>query len=171
MKGHLLSRDTFARHGLVFNCKCPVIRGHLPNMANGQANHKIFLLLPGRRGQFASCENLLNVNFYSPNADFIDLTQNSLCGSAWMVEAKREAMHELCFSALESVHRQTMLIAEFVNRFQLSFSIFDRSLPFCRKNGIQKKTFTLKQRVEVMKVLDSGFPCKDVTLRFLCGKS
>ena len=29
-KGHLLSCDTFAWHGLVLNCKSPVIRGCLP---------------------------------------------------------------------------------------------------------------------------------------------
>ena len=81
MKGQLLSRDAFARHRLVFNCKCPVIRGHLPNMDGGQANHKIFHPLPGIRGQFASCEYPL-INFYSSGADFIDLAWNLPCGSA-----------------------------------------------------------------------------------------
>ena len=40
MKRHL-SWDIFTRHGYVLNCKCPVIRGHLPNADIRRANHKI----------------------------------------------------------------------------------------------------------------------------------
>ena len=42
----------FAWHGLVFNCQCPLIWGHQPNVDRGQANYKIFHPLPGVRGQF-----------------------------------------------------------------------------------------------------------------------
>ena len=80
MKGHLLSRDTFTHHRLIFNHKCPVIRVHLLNADSRQANHNIFCPLPGLRRQFASCEFPVNINFYSGSADFIDLLQNSLCG-------------------------------------------------------------------------------------------
>ena len=34
-KGLLLSWDTLARYGMVFNCKHAVIRGHLPNTDSG----------------------------------------------------------------------------------------------------------------------------------------
>ena len=94
MKGHLLSWDTFAQHGLVFNCKRPVIRGHLPNALSRQANHDTFHPLPGVRGQIASCEYLLIINFYSASADFTDLAQNSLGDSARMVDAELEVMCE-----------------------------------------------------------------------------
>ena len=79
-KGHLLSWDTFALHRLVFSHKRPVIRGHLPNVDRGQANHKIFCLLCGMRGQLASFEYSLNINFCACNAHFIDLARNLLCG-------------------------------------------------------------------------------------------
>ena len=62
-KRTLLSWDTFVWHGFVFNCKFPVIRGHLLNADSGQANHRIFHPLPSVRGQFASCEYPLIVNF------------------------------------------------------------------------------------------------------------
>ena len=93
----------FAWHGLVFNCKHPVIRGHLPNANRGQTNREISHVLPGMRGQFAICEYLLNINFYSSSADFIDLAGNSPCGSGRMVKVEPEAMHECCFSTLKSI--------------------------------------------------------------------
>ena len=95
MKGHLLSWDTFAQHGLVFNFfKRPAIRGYLPDADSGQEDHEIFHPLPGVRGQSASCEYPLITDFYSPAADFIDLAWNLPCGSAQIVEAELGAMHE-----------------------------------------------------------------------------
>ena len=105
-KGHLLSWDTFAWHGLVINCKCPVIREQLSNMDRGYANHKIFCLLFGMRGQFASCEYPLNINFNSEKADFIDLARNLLCGSAQNGRggAGSNTWALICFPTTESVH-------------------------------------------------------------------
>ena len=77
---------------LVFNCKRPAIRGHLLDADRGQGNHEIFHPLPGI--QFANCKYPLNIDFYSHSADFIDLAQNLPCGSARIVEAELEAMHE-----------------------------------------------------------------------------
>ena len=71
-----------------------MIRGHLLNVDSGQANHKMFHLLPGVRGQFVSCQYPFNVYFYLPIADFIDPAWNSPCGSAQMVEVGPEEMHE-----------------------------------------------------------------------------
>ena len=58
-------------------------------MDSGQANYKIVCPLPGRWGQFASCEYPLNINFCSCSAGFIDLAWN-----LQMVEAEPEAVHE-----------------------------------------------------------------------------
>ena len=93
-------RRTFARHGLVFNCRRPVIRGHLLNADWGQTNPQSFCLLAGVRGQFASCEYPLNINLYSDSTDLTDLARNSPCVSARMVEAEQEAMrkHDLFFN-------------------------------------------------------------------------
>ena len=63
-----------------------------------------------------------------------------------------------------------MLMVEFADRFQYSFNIFDQSLPLCQKNSTQKKKSSLQQRVQDMKVLDSGGSCRDVMLKFECGK-
>ena len=49
------------------------------------------------------------------------------------------------------------------------FSVIDQSLLLYEKNGTQKKF--LEQKVQVMKVLDSGRSCTDVVLAFRCGKS
>ena len=45
-------------------------------------------------GTVSSHEYPLNIDLYSHSADFIDLAQNSPCGSAQMVEAELEAIHE-----------------------------------------------------------------------------
>ena len=92
-KGRLLSWDTEAWNGLVFDCKCLVIRAHLLNVGRGQASHKIFHLLPAARGQFASCYYQISIEFYSPSADFIDLVQNLLCGSVRMLAPEATCEH------------------------------------------------------------------------------
>ena len=75
MKAHLLSWDTFAPHRLIFNCKRPVIEGHLLNVESGQANHKM-------------CE---------------ELTMH--CSMNGWGRTRSNAWARICFSTPESVHR------------------------------------------------------------------
>ena len=62
------------------------------------------------------------------------------------------------------------MTAEFADRFQRSFCVIVQLLPLREKNDIRKK-ITLFQRVQAMKALDSGRSCRDVVLKFGCGKS
>ena len=141
---HLLSWDPFAWHRLAFNCKRPVIRGHLPNADSGQANHKMVRPLPGMRRQFASCKYPLKINFNSPSADFIVLLQNLPCSSAWMVEVEQVATYEH-YSVFKHqrafTHKQLWLL-----NLPIIFSICSAFLIDCyhfmQKNDIQKiKTY------------------------------
>ena len=135
----------------------------------GTGKSQNFHLLPGVREQFASCEYLLNTNFYSHSADFIDLARNSPCLSAWMVEAELEAMrqHNLFFNTREC--------SQINNNSPIIFSIHSVFLTdryhSARKMTSKRKSRTLEQRVKVMRALHGGCSRRDVALKFRLGKS
>ena len=162
-KGHVVSWDTFAQHGLVFSGKHPVIRGHLLNV--DRQIMKFFIRYLAYSLQTANTHSRLIFTLIVQ----ILLTSRRTC-HAVQHELQRRNWKQCMSTNLFFNTGECSPINNIDLCLPIIFSIHLVFLTSCyhfmRKIASKRKNFTLEQRVQVTKALDSGCSYREVALKF-----